>query len=138
MYWNWKALFHRKIESTFFHLNPEILAKLFKLSPNPNRKQQEVCTDEYSAMLLFSVKYFFDEIVTSILILCDLILHVVYGVVGCRFKKTVARVIWKRTKRSRSGALFLHARCNEQVFFPKSWKKIWRGSVSSFSRKTHP
>jgi len=26
-----KALFHQKIESNFFHLNPEILAKLFNL-----------------------------------------------------------------------------------------------------------
>jgi len=50
----WKALFHRKIESSFFHLNPEILANLFnliyyliltptltltpQLSFNPNRK----------------------------------------------------------------------------------------------------
>jgi len=34
----WKALFHRKIESSFFPLNPEILAKLFNLIllPNPN------------------------------------------------------------------------------------------------------
>jgi len=28
---NWKALFQRKIESSFFHLNPEILTKLFNL-----------------------------------------------------------------------------------------------------------
>jgi len=26
-----KALFHQKIESSFFHLNPEILARLFNL-----------------------------------------------------------------------------------------------------------
>jgi len=49
------ALFHRKIESTFLHCNPEILAKLFnliyfltliltpQLSPNPNYKHHVKC-----------------------------------------------------------------------------------------------
>jgi len=50
----WKALFYRKIESRFFHLNLKILANLFnliyyliltltltpQLNPNPNHKPQ--------------------------------------------------------------------------------------------------
>jgi len=33
------------------------------------------------------------------------------------------------------GAEFFNAGCIEQVFSLKSWKKIWRRSVLSFSRK---
>jgi len=33
--------------------------------------------------------------------------------------------------------LLFNAGCNEQVFSPKPWKKIWHRSVFSFSRKTH-
>jgi len=38
---------------------------------------------------------------------------------------------------SRPGALLFNADCNEKVFSPKPWKKFWRKSVLSFSRKTH-
>jgi len=34
------------------------------------------------------------------------------------------------------GAVLFNASCNELVFSPKSWKKFWRRSVLSFSRKT--
>jgi len=32
--------------------------------------------------------------------------------------------------------MLFNADCNEQVFSPQPWKKIWRRFVLSFSRKT--
>jgi len=32
--------------------------------------------------------------------------------------------------------MLFNAGCNKQVFAPKFWKKIWRRSVLSISRKT--
>jgi len=68
---NWKALFHRKIKSSFFNLrvNPEILVKLFnliynliviltltpQLSPNPNCKLQIKCVRMNIAYRSFSL-----------------------------------------------------------------------------------
>jgi len=36
----------------------------------------------------------------------------------------------------KTGCMLFNARCNEQVFSPKPWKKNWRRFVLSFSRKT--
>jgi len=36
----------------------------------------------------------------------------------------------------KAGAVLFNAGCNEHVLSPKSWREIWRRSVSWFSRKT--
>jgi len=36
----------------------------------------------------------------------------------------------------KAGCIAFQCSCNEQVFYPKPWKKIWLRSVLSFSRRT--